>query len=350
MSTIHEDYIYRIVSQRDAQGRVKSRERNNLEYKESFGLSSWAKYAKTMAAFANNQGGYILFGIKDSPREVKGVNAAFGGFKQEKFTESLNSLFSPEIIWECGTVDVDGVMIGFIYTEEAFSKPVIALRSENSERINSGDVYYRYRGRSEKIKYPEMNRIIEERAKKERDQILKLMETIRKSDTTNLGIINYNNGRFSTPYGADIAVDKKLVMKVLKKAKYIKKGSFDETEGIPVLKVTGNIDLAEEIPVPDIEPDVQYPYIQKQIAEKLKISSQQLYALIAHYNMKELKKYHMEVSTSLSGKQKTHKFSDVALQFLAEKLNENKDNPAWLDNIKEEYRQRKGRLKNNSTH
>lgn len=84
------------------------------------------------------------------------------------------------------------------------------------------------------------------------------METIRKSDTTNLGIINYNNGRFSTPYGADIAVDKKLVMKVLKKAKYIKKGSFDETEGIPVLKVTGNIDLAEEIPVPDIEPDVQY--------------------------------------------------------------------------------------------
>ena len=63
MSTIHEDYIYRIVSQRDVQGRVKSRERNNLEYKESFGLSSWAKYAKTMAAFANNQGGYILFGI-----------------------------------------------------------------------------------------------------------------------------------------------------------------------------------------------------------------------------------------------------------------------------------------------
>ena len=40
IATIPEDYIYRIVSQRDAQGRVKSRERNNLEYKESFGLSS----------------------------------------------------------------------------------------------------------------------------------------------------------------------------------------------------------------------------------------------------------------------------------------------------------------------
>lgn len=223
MPSTHEEYIKRIVSQKDSQGRVKSRERHNLEYKEAFGLSSWAKYAKTMAAFANNQGGYILFGIKDSPREVKGVNAAFNDFKQEKFTESLNSLFSPELIWECGTVDVDGVLIGFIYTEESYSKPVISLRSESSEKINSGDVFYRYRGRSEKIKYPEMNRIIEERAKKERDQILKLMETIRKSDTTNLGIVNYNNGRFSTPYGTDIAVDKKLVMQVLKKPNILKR-------------------------------------------------------------------------------------------------------------------------------
>lgn len=272
-----------------------------------------------MAAFANNQGGYILFGIKDSPREIKGVNPAFNDFKQEKFTESLNSLFSPKIIWECGTVDIDGLLIGYICTEEALFKPVISLRLESLEKIVSGDVFCRYRGRSEKNKYLEMNRIIEERAKKERDQILKLMETIRKSDTTNLGIINYNNGRFSTPYGTDIAVDKKLVMQVLRKAKYIKKGSFDETDGIPVLKVTGNIDLAEEIPVPDIEPDVQYPYIQKQMADKLAITPPQLYALFSHYKMKGIKKYHMEVSTSSTGEQKIHKFSDVALQFLAKK-------------------------------
>lgn len=345
MPSTHEEYIKRIVSQKDSQGRVKSRERHNLEYKEAFGLSSWAKYAKTMAAFANNQGGYILFGIKDSPREVKGVNAAFNDFKQEKFTESLNSLFSPELIWECGTVDVDGVLIGFIYTEESYSKPVISLRSESSEKINSGDVFYRYRGRSEKIKYPEMNRIIEERAKKERDQILKLMETIRKSDTTNLGIVNYNNGRFSTPYGTDIAVDKKLVMQVLRKAKYIKKGSFDETEGIPVLKVTGNIDLAEEVPVPDIEPDVQYPYIQKQLAEKLNISKTELYALIYHFEMKGTKKFHMKISSSLSGKQKIHKFYDVALQFLAEKINENKNNDGWLNEIVSQYNHRNSALK-----
>ena len=344
----HEEYIRKLINSVDKNGRVKSRERNDLEYKESFGQNSWAKYAKTMAAFANNKGGYIVFGVKDNPRDIVGVNTAFENFKQEKFTESLNSLFSPEILWETGIVDFGEFSIGYLYTYESELKPVMALKNESSEKINSGDVFYRYRARSEKIKYPEMYRIIEERAKQERNQILKLMETIRKSDTTNLGIVNYNNGKFSTPYGADITVDKKLVLQVLRKAKYIKKGSFDETSGTPVLKVTGNIDLAEEVPVPDIEPDVQYPYIQKQLAEKLSITKQQLYALIWFFNMKESKKYHMEVSTTASGTSKTHKFSDIALSFLAEKINENKDNPDWLEEIINQYRQRNGTSNRNS--
>lgn len=339
----HDEFVQKLISSVDAHGRVKSRERNDLEYKETFGLNSWATYAKTMAAFSNNCGGYIIFGVKDNPREITGVNSGFANFKQEKFTESLNSLFSPELIWDSGIVDFDSFSIGYIYTHESEIKPTMALKNESSEKINSGDVFYRYRARSEKIKYPEMHKIIEDRAKRERNQLLKLMETIRKSDTTNLGIVNYNNGRFSTPHGADITVDKKLVMQVLRKAKYIKKGSFDETTGMPVLKVSGNIDLAEEIPVPDIIPDVQYPYIQKQLAAKLSITPHQLYALIWYYKMKGVKKYHMEVSTSSSGENKTHKFSDVALQFLAEKINENKENDGWLEEIIESYRQRKNK-------
>lgn len=334
----HEEFVKSLVGSASKGDRVKSRERNDLEYKESFGLGSWAKYAKTMAAFANNRGGYIIFGIKDNPREIKGVNSAFNNFSQEKFTESLNALFAPELAWEQGIVEFEDFSIGYIYTHEEEQKPVIALKTESSEKISSGDVYYRYRARSEKIKYPEMARIIDVRARKEREQILRLMEAIRKSGTTNLGIVNYSSGRFSTPLGVDISVDKRLIVKVLRKAKYIKEGSFDETKGHPVLKVTGKIDLAEEVPVPDIEPDVQYPYLQKDLAEKLKIGKQRLYALIWYYNMKGTKKYHMEVSTSSTSK--VHKFSDVALQFLAEKINEHKENPEWLIEVYHQYLQR----------
>ena len=150
--------------------------------------------------------------------------------------------------------------------------------------------------------------------------------------------MNYSDGKFTTPYGIDVAFDRKLVAQVLKRAKFIKEGSFHETDGIPVIKVTGNIDLAEEIPVPEGNPDETHPYIQKQLAEKLNVSTQDLYALIWYYRMKEAKRYHLEITTSKSGS--VHKFSDFALQFLHEKLKELQDNPEEFDTIRTAFKNR----------
>ncbi|OPG15389.1 ATP-binding protein [Ferroacidibacillus organovorans] len=353
----HEAEVRKIVSAVNATtGLLKSRESNTVEFKESFNAGSTAKYAKTMAAFANNRGGYIMFGVKDNPREVIGLkNNNLEDLNQEKYTDTINSLFSPSIEWECGTFPIsiekpitgaDGgaetkvteKRIGWIYTEEAERKPVIAQKTDNGEKIVSGDVFYRYRARSEKIKFAEMSRIIEERTAKEREHLLKLFEVIRKSGTANLGIINYGNGKFTTPYDVDVAFDRKLVTQVLKKAKFIKEGSFNETEGIPVIKVTGSIDLAEEVPVLDLDPDKGYPYIQKVLAKKLILSTQDLYALIWYYKMKEAKKYHIEVTTS--GSSKVHKFSEFSFQFLKEKLEEMKSSEAEFEKIRAAYRNR----------
>lgn len=334
----HEEFIRKLISNTDSNGRIRDRERNDLEYKESFGLGSRAIYAKTMAAFSNNKGGYIVFGITNSPRVAKGVNAGFSEFKQEVFTEYLNSLFSPEIEWEPGIVEFADYSIGYFYVFEAASKPVMAIKSESSEKINNGDVFYRYRARNDRIKYPEMNRIIDERIRREREQIMRLMEAIRRSDTTNLGIVNYNSGKFSTPYGPDVVVDRRLITRVLRKAKYIKEGSFTENGGVPVIRITGNIDLAEEIPVPDIEPDISYPYLQKNLAEKLGVKPVVVYSLVWFYKMKGQRKYHMCVSASQTIP--IHKFSDVALQFLAERLNDHKDDSDWIESIRYKYAHR----------
>lgn len=347
----HEKEVIRILS-RQSQGKLKSRESNKVEFKKAFSLGNAAAYSKTMAAFANNSGGYIIFGIEDSPRNIRGLtNDNFEHLKQERLTESINSYFAPSINWEMGVVAVEIEMaddnglivteskkLGWIYAEESESKPVIALKDNNSENITAGDVFYRYRARNGKIKPAEMERIIADRITKERDNLLKVFEVIRKSGTANLGIVNYTNGRFSTPYGVDVAFDRKLVAQVLRKAKFIKEGSFNETDGIPVLKVTGNIDLAEEVPVPEGNPDETHPYIQKQMAEKLAISAQDLYALIWYYKMKEAKKYHLEITTSRNSK--THKFSEFALQFLREKLLELSANPDDFNRIRTEYKNR----------
>lgn len=216
---------------------------------------------------------------------------------------------------------------------------IIAQKADNGEKITSGDVFFRYRARSEKIKYAEMSRIIDERAAKEREGLLKLFEVIRKSETANLGIVNYSNGKITTPYGVDVAFDRKLVSQVLKKAKFIKEGSFDETIGIPVIKVTGNIDLAEEILVPELDPDKDYPYIQKDLAEKLGITSYDLYALVFYYKMKEAKRYSIGVTTSRSGRQ-SFKFSKLSLQFLEGKLAELKGNNTEFEKIRSVYKNR----------
>ncbi len=342
----HEEYVRKILENRSPTGILKSRESSSIEFKESYNKSNMAKYIKTMAAYANNKGGYIIFGVKDNPRTVVGLkNNTFDSLNQEQFSETINSFFMPAIEWESGffMIEVDNPLgdkveckIGWIYTSQAEYKPVIAQKE--GDKIASGDVFYRYRARTEKIKYAEMSCLINERVTKEREKLLRLIEVIRDSNTANLGIVNYTNGKLTTPYGVDVAFDRKLVTKVLQKAKFIKEGSFHETEGIPVIKVTGNIDLAEEVPVPEGNPDETHPYIQKQLAEKLEIKAQDLYALIWYYKLKEAKKYHLEITTSKNGK--IHKFSEFALQFLKEKLKEFNTNQDEFSRIRVAYKTR----------
>ena len=93
-----------------------------------------------------------------------------------------------------------------------------------------------------------------------------------------------------------------------------------------------------ERPVPEGNPDDTHPYIQKQLASMLNISTQDLYALIWYYKMKEVKKYHLEITVSKNGK--THKFSEFALQFLQEKLKEFSSNPEEFDKIRTAYKNR----------
>lgn len=344
----HEEFLKGILTNIDETGKLKSRESNNIEFKESFNKANFPKYAKTMAAYSNNRGGYIVFGVTDKPRRIKGLqNNNFDNMEQESFTETLNSFFAPEIEWECGSLQIninkdDGTVeqkkIGWIYAEESLFKPVIAQKNCDNEKFASGDILYRYRARSQKIKYAEMSKIISDNISKERDRLFKLFDAIKNSNTTNLGIVNYANGKFSTPYGIDVEFDRKLVAQVLKKAKFIKEGKFSETEGTPVIKVTGNIDLAEEVPVLEGNPDETYPYRQKDLANTLGITEYEVYVLVFYYNLKESKRYHIEVSTSKTGK--VHKFSDFALRFLQEKLSQHPVSSEEFKKMKAAYNNR----------
>ena len=69
----HDQEVRKILAGRTSSGTIRSRESNTVEFKQSFNKGNTAAYAKTMAAYANNSGGYIIFGITDSPSKIVGL-------------------------------------------------------------------------------------------------------------------------------------------------------------------------------------------------------------------------------------------------------------------------------------
>jgi hypothetical protein len=215
--------------------RLISREGNRLEFKEKFGFSSLSKYAKTMAAFSNAQGGYIVFGIKDSPHKMTGINEEdFNRIDPGQLTQGLNEIFSPEMDWEIHVHEFQGKTFGLIYVCESANKPIVAKK--NYGEIRESEIYYRYRGRSEKVKYPELMQILDERRKQEQQRWMNHLEKIARIGVENVGVLDINTGKITGPSGS-LIIDESL----LNDMSLIKEGQFVQKDGAPSIKVVGNV-------------------------------------------------------------------------------------------------------------
>lgn len=132
------------------------REGQGLEFKEQFNLAALADYFRDFAAFSNNRGGYLIYGIKNTPRTRTGLSdksiEQFEKIDPEKITGYLLEIFSSDIRWESALVEVSGVNLGVFKIYEAAAKPVIAKKNEGRDQvIKNGEVYFRYGGRTQKI-------------------------------------------------------------------------------------------------------------------------------------------------------------------------------------------------------
>lgn len=214
--------------------RIISRESGWLEFKESFNWGSRDKYTKSMAAFANNRGGYIVFGIKDKPRDLVGLqNDNFETMDEKIITTYLNSVFSPEIIFDKFVITVQSQSIGILYAHQAKTKPVVCLK--NGNELKECDIYYRYNASSEKIKYSELKMLFDTIRKEERKVWMEHFEKISKIGPTNAAILDTVGGEISGKSGT-IVIDKKLIPKL----KFINEGNFKES-GKPVLRLVGDV-------------------------------------------------------------------------------------------------------------
>lgn len=102
-------------------------------------------YAKTMAAFANNKGGHIIFGVNDA-REPVGIESdKFLNFDWDRLSLICAENFQPNVIWDRVIFEFSGCNLGAIYSHPSDQIPIIAMR-DSGKSIKKGNVYFRYRG------------------------------------------------------------------------------------------------------------------------------------------------------------------------------------------------------------
>lgn len=231
------------TSPKDAQ-RIINREGTTIEFKETYNHGSMAQYFRAIAAFANNSGGYILFGVGDKPRRLLGLKEKslrqFEELKVDEFTKNLLDYFSPEIKWDHCTFEFHEMSFGVIYIYPLMHKPCICKKHYDDTNpkytLKEGDIYYRYGGRSERIRYEELSAIIDESRKAEERQWLKFAKKAAKIGVSNAALLDLNTGNLSGTGGSVF-----LGADLLKKIAFIQEGKFVETGGIPTLRVIGDV-------------------------------------------------------------------------------------------------------------
>ena len=249
------------------------REGQELEFKEQFNLGGLADYFRDFAAFANNRGGHIVFGVKDSPRIPIGLTKSsidqFNKIDPEKITGFLLDIYSGDILWEQAIVEIKKKAFGVFRIHEAATKPIIAKKDEGKDQIiKNGEVYYRYGGRTQKIQYAELENIISKRIEQTNNQWIDLMKKIGRAGPSNAAILDTEKSLIEND-AKILVLDEDLAEKL----KFIKEGQFSEKDGAATLRLVGDVVPVDKV---DVIRKVRenltraYPYSALEVAAEVK--------------------------------------------------------------------------------
>lgn len=214
------------------------RESTQLEFKRNFNFGSISEYGKILSAMANNKGGYVIFGITEKrPHELIGMsNDQFEKIDSSKISGLFDYHFSPMLVWEHHIESRGEIKIGFLYVEVSREKPVMCIKSGNRGEYNEGDIYYRYAGKTSRIRPSELQEIIRGRIDDENLKWQHLLGNIAKISPSKTSLLNIESGEIIGDRDT-IFLDENL----LSEMKFIKEGEFNEVEGTPVYKIVGEI-------------------------------------------------------------------------------------------------------------
>ena len=106
-------------------------ESKNVEFKELLPKQS-EKYVKTVIAYANSQGGTILFGVKDDSREIIGVDEAELFGLMDSISNAVSDSCEPQIVPEIEPYTINGKTVIVVTVSPEPHRPYY-LKSKGKE-------------------------------------------------------------------------------------------------------------------------------------------------------------------------------------------------------------------------
>lgn len=312
-------------------GHVRQRECQTLEFKEAFRLGdALVEYARTLVGMANNQGGSLVFGVANNPRNPVGLrDDRFASFDTKDLNRVFLGYFSSDIDWSMETLHVGNVTLGRIEVQQASLRPVVCTRAHPQKNLREGAVYFRYRGETREIRAAELIALLAHERDRERQLWIKHIQSIATVGPQAAHILDLSQKNIDLG-SSKVLIDESLVGKL----KLVKEGHFTEREGAPALRLIGDID---GVLGPDhvVFNEATYPYTESTLLEHLSIGQHALRALVWHLEIKGDSEYHMEIRTGRTGV--VHKYSNRLLARIREIL---RSEPAVLTEAIAAYRGR----------
>lgn len=322
--------------------RVTSRESTQREFKIRFENQNLPRIAKTMASFANRDGGIIFFGIKDNPREIIGITDDTIP-DDVVITNFLKQYFQPEIFFESSTIEINGVAIHCLLVKPSINKPIMCCRTKviksaqgksNKEVLREGAIYYRYGASSDEIKYAELKKILDI----ERENFFKSMidniTLLNKVGTDRAAIVNAEE-MSQSDHPASIY----LTSNTAKNLNWIDSGRFaesqDDSENAYYVVRKVEIKHGVEVAKPT-DFSKTHPLTKTELSRRVKISGRNLDAVTWKLGIKDNPVFHI---SSKHGKNMIHKFKTQCVDIILEEypLNMDQERSVIIKKVAKEY-------------
>ncbi|WP_404381646.1 helix-turn-helix domain-containing protein [Caenispirillum salinarum] len=209
------------------------------EAKERFNTRA-KKYLKPIMAFANNRGGYLLFGVVDGTFEIKGIDReAFERHDIRLIDNAIGGALSVSVRIEKGGFEIDGKFVGLIYVHEAEEKPVFTVIQDGTEFADAA-ILYRYPGQNLPIRSQDLRRILAQRERQAELRYRDLIRRVADVGATQAAVVDLDSGRVDRSDRSHYF----LSPETLKDVRLVDEGHFTEREGAPALTIVGTAEVA----------------------------------------------------------------------------------------------------------